>query len=128
MRVLLDTHAFLWFIAGSPMLSQRAKTCIEDAANEKLISIASIWEMAIKISIGRLSLSEPFERFIPHQIQINGFDLLPILFEHLSPLTSLPFHHRDPFDRLLVGQCITEKCAVISRDAAFDSYKIERLW
>ncbi|RPJ19468.1 MAG: type II toxin-antitoxin system VapC family toxin [Desulfobacteraceae bacterium] len=128
MRVLLDTHSFLWFIAGSPMLSQSAKTCIEDAANEKLISIASIWEMAIKISIGRLSLSEPFERFIPHQIQMNGFDLLPILFDHLAPLTSLPFHHRDPFDRLLVSQCITEKCAIISRDAAFDSYQIERLW
>lgn len=128
MRVLLDTHAFLWFIAGSPMLSQSAKTCIEDAANEKLISIASIWEMAIKISIGRLSLSEPFGRFIPHQIQINGFDLLPILFEHLSHLTSLPFHHRDPFDRLLTAQCITEKCTIISRDAVFDSYQIDRLW
>jgi len=128
MRVLLDTHAFLWFIAGSPMLSQRAKTCIEDTANEKLVSMASIWEMAIKISIGRLSLSEPFERFIPHQIQINGFDLLPVLFEHLSHIASLPFHHRDPFDRLLIAQCITEKCAIISRDAAFDCYKIERLW
>lgn len=128
MRALLDTHAFLWFISGSPMLSQRARACIEDAANEKFVSMASIWEMAIKISIGRLTLSEPFDRLIPSQMQMNGFDLLPIRFEHLAPLTKLPFHHRDPFDRLLVAQCITEKCAIISRDTAFDSYQIERLW
>ena len=124
----MDTHAFLWFIAGSPMLSQRAKICIEDVANEKFISMASIWEMAIKISIGRLSLTEPFERFIPRQIQMNGFDLLPILFEHRSPLTSLPFHHRDPFDRVLVSQCGVEKCVLLSKDRAFDLYQIDRLW
>jgi PIN domain nuclease of toxin-antitoxin system len=86
---------------------------------------------ATRVSKGErdfLRMSEPFEWFIPHQIQINGFDLLPILFEHLSRLTSLPFHHRDPFDRLLIAQCLTEKCTIISRDAAFDSYQIERLW
>ena len=128
MKILLDTHAFLWFIAGDIKLSDRAKASIEDYSNDKLVSMASMWGMAIKISIGRLKLSEPFESLIPHQIQINGFELLPIQFDHVSVVSSLPFHHRDPFDRLLVSQCMAEKCAIISMDTAFDNYLIERLW
>ena len=128
MKTLLDTHAFLWFISGDSKLSDRAKSSIEDDGNEKLVSMASMWEMAIKISIGRLKVLESFEFLIPRQIQINGFELLPIQFEHVSKVSYLPFHHRDPFDRLLVSQCIIEKCAIISRDAAFDSYPIVRLW
>lgn len=124
----MDTHAFLWFIAGDSNLSEQAKTFIEDDSNEKIVSMASMWEMAIKISIGRLKVSEPFESLIPRHIQINGFELLPIQFEHISMVSSLPFHHRDPFDRLLVSQCIVEKCAIISRDIAFDSYQIKRIW
>jgi len=128
MKILLDTHAFLWFIAGDSKLSDKAKTSIEDDSNEKIVSMASMWEMAIKISIGRLKVSEPFELLIPRQIQINGFELLPIQFEHVCRVSSLPFHHRDPFDRLLVSRCMVEKCAIISRDTAFDSYQIKRLW
>ena len=128
MKMLLDTHAFLWFIAGDSKLSNNARTSIEDDSNEKIVSMASMWEMAIKISIERLTLSEPFELLIPRQLQINGFELLPIRFEHVSRVSSLPFHHRDPFDRLLLSQCIVEKCAIISGDTAFDSYKVERLW
>jgi PIN domain nuclease of toxin-antitoxin system len=128
MKILLDTHAFLWFITGDANLSDKARTSIEDDSNQMIISMASMWEMAIKISIGRLKVSEPFELLIPSQIQINGFELLPIQLEHVYKVSSLPFHHRDPFDRLLVSQCMVEKCPIISRDSAFDRYQVKRLW
>lgn len=128
MKMLLETHAFLWFIAGDSKLSNKARTSIEDDSIEKIVSMASMWEMAIKISIGRLTLSEPFEFLIPRQLQINGFELLPIQFEHVSRVSSLPFHHRDPFDRLLVSQCIVEECTIVSGDPTFDSYEVQRIW
>ena len=89
MKILLDTHAFLWFIAGDSKLSDKAKTSIEDDSNQKIVSMASMWEMAIKISVGRLKVSEPFELLIPRQIQINGFELLSIQLEHVSRISSL---------------------------------------
>jgi PIN domain nuclease of toxin-antitoxin system len=128
MKLLLDTHTLLWFIAGSANLSANARNLIEDAANEKFVSIASIWETAIKISIGKMSLSAPFDVLFPHQLQINGFELLPVTVEHTSVITTLPFHHRDPFDRLLIAQAIEEKMTMVSVDAHFDDYGITRLW
>lgn len=128
MKLLLDTHTLLWFIAGSVSLSALARTSIEDAANEKFVSIVSIWETAIKISIGKMSLSAPFDVLFPHQIQINGFELLLVKVEHTSVVTTLPFHHRDPFDRLLIAQAIEEKMTVVSADGGFDDYGITRLW
>jgi PIN domain nuclease of toxin-antitoxin system len=116
MRLLLDTHALLWFIAGSPDLSSDARTSIEDPANEKLVSIASIWETAIKVSVGKMTLSAPFDDLFPHQLQINGFDLLPIRIEHAAAVSALPFHHRDPFDRLLAAQAIKDNLALASAD------------
>jgi PIN domain nuclease of toxin-antitoxin system len=128
MGLLLDTHVLLWFIGGSASLSADARSLIEDTANEKFVSIASLWETAIKINIGKMTLSAPFSTLFPHQLEINGFDLLPIKVEHASVVTTLPFHHRDPFDRLLTAQAIKENLTLISIDGAFDDYGVTRLW
>ncbi len=128
MKLLLDTHTLLWFIAGSTSLSAYARSLIEDAANEKFVSIVSIWETAIKVSIGKISLSAPFDILFPHQLEVNGFDLLPVTVEHTSVVTTLPFHHRDPFDRLLMAQAIEEKLTLLSVDSVYDDYGVTRLW
>jgi PIN domain nuclease of toxin-antitoxin system len=128
MNLLLDTHAFLWFVMGSDNLSSKARALIEDPANENFLSIASLWEMAIKFSLGKLVLSASFDDLIPEQLNLNGIRLLDISVDHVSLVARLPFHHRDPFDRLLVAQAITEKMPVVSIDAAFDNYGIARLW
>ena len=128
MKLLLDTHTLLWFIAGSPDLSASARSLIEDSSNEKFVSIASIWETAIKISTGKISLSAPFDELFPHQLQINGFELLSVKVEHTSVVTTLPFHHRDPFDRLLIAQAIGGKMTLVSVDEVFDDYEAIRLW
>ena len=128
MRLLLDTHTFLWFIMGSPNLSAAARSLIEDAANEKFVSIASLWEIAIKRSIGKLTLSAPFDVLIPQQLSLNGFELLNIEIEHAAVVAALPFHHRDPFDRLLIAQAAVEQMSVVSIDTVFDAYPVTRLW
>ncbi len=128
MKLLLDTHTLLWFIAGSPNLSATARSLIEDTANEKYVSIASLWEIAIKISIGKMSLTPLFDVLFPHQLQVNGFELLPIKVNHTSAIVTLPFHHRDPFDRIMIAQAIEEKMNLVSIDAVFDDYSITRLW
>ena len=128
MRPLLDTHSFLWFISGSSKLSQTARTLIEEPSNQPFLSIASLWEMAIKLSLGKLSLGEPFEVLIPEQMKANGINLLGIEIEHTALVATLPFHHRDPFDRLLVAQAVVERMPIVSADAAFDAYGVERLW
>ena len=128
MNLPLDTHAFLWFIDGSARLSPQARELIEDQGNAKLVSVASLWEMAIKISLGRLHLAQPFEELIPAQMRINGFGLLPLRIPHIAKVVALPFHHRDPFDRLIVGQCLAENLSLVSVDSAFDKYSIRRLW
>ena len=128
MKILLDTHAFLWFIEDSPKLSTEARSAIEDGFNEPLISVASLWEMAIKVSIGKLDLKKPFETFVPDQIELNGFDQLAISFQHIAAVAKLPFHHRDPFDRLLVAQALVEGIPLVSADDLLDAYGIIRVW
>jgi PIN domain nuclease of toxin-antitoxin system len=128
MKLLLDTHTFLWFIAGSHNLSQTARELIEDVANEKLVSIASLWEIAIKHSIGKLPLAAPFSALIPQQMALNGFDSLPIEIHQISLLVALPFHHRDPFDRLLIAQSLAEGIPLVSADSNFDAYGVQRFW
>lgn len=103
MKLLLDTHSFIWFIEDNPFLSLRARTLIEEPTSEVLLSVASVWEMAIKVSLGRLQLSQPFELFIPHQLLLNDITLLDITLNHTLKIATLPFHHRDPFDRLLIA-------------------------
>jgi PIN domain nuclease of toxin-antitoxin system len=127
-RLLLDTHSFLWFINGSPQISTNARTLIEDASNQPLLSAASLWEMAIKLSLGKLSLAQPFEVLIPQQMRLNGIKLLGIEIEHTAAVSRLPFHHRDPFDRLLIAQAMVEQMPIVSADTAFDTYSIKRLW
>ena len=128
MRLWLDTHAFLWFFIGNPSLSANARASIEDESNEKFFSIASLWEIAIKASIGKLILSKPFDDIFPDQLANNGIDVLTITTAHVSAITNMPFHHRDPFDRLLIAQAMTEQMQIVSADAAFDSYGVSRLW
>lgn len=128
MNLLLDTHTFLWFIDGSARLSPSARELIEDQGNAKLVSSASLWEMGLKISLGRLELAQPFEELIPAQMRMNGFGLLPLRVPHIAKIISLPFHHRDPFDRLLVGQCLVEGLSLVRADPAFDKYSVHRLW
>ena len=128
MKLLLDTHAFIWFIDGTGQLSQVACNLIGDSRNEKYISIASAWEVAIKVSKGKLTLASPVEQLFPQQIQSNGFYLLGIEWAHLKHVRELPWHHRDPFDRMLIAQAIVEQMVIVSADAAFDAYSITRLW
>ncbi len=128
MNLLLDTHAFLWFIDGSAKLSPSARELIEDQGNAKLVSVASLWEIGLKIGLGRLELEQPFEELIPAQMRMNGFGLLPLRIPHIAKIISLPFHHRDPFDRLLAGQCLVEGLSLVSVDPAFDKYFVHRLW
>lgn len=128
MKLLLDTHTLLWFIAGSSSLSSTARSLIEDPANENFVSIASIWETAIKASLGKMNLTAPFEQLFPNQLEINGFELLPVSVEHTAVVSNLPFHHRDPFDRILISQTIHEKMKIVSVDDVFDDYGLDRSW
>ena len=128
MRLLLDTHTFLWFIAGSNNLSEYARTLIEAPSNERLLSTASSWEMAIKISIGKLEVGMSFTDLVENQIKANKIQLLTIEPEHLDLVIRLPFRHRDPFDRLLIAQGISENIPILSKDAVFDNYSVQRIW
>jgi PIN domain nuclease of toxin-antitoxin system len=128
MRVPLDTHTFLWFVLGDTQLSASAKATIEDPRNEKLLSPASYWEIAIKISLGKYTLSKPYEEFMEKGITENGFVALPIEPKHTAVVTTLPFHHRDPFDRLIIAQAMVEDAAIVSNDTAFDAYSVTRVW
>ena len=128
MRLLLDTHALYWYVEDHPQLSKSAQQLIQDASNEILISPASYWEMAIKISIGKWRLNDPYEKFLDIAINSYGFEILPILPTHTQEVVGLPFHHRDPFDRLLVSQAIAERIPIVSSDSNFDRYSVTRLW
>jgi len=127
-RLLLDTHTMYWYIEGDPRLSATAQTLIQDTSNEVLISPASSWEIAIKISIGKWQLNRDYVDFIDIGLKTYAFQVLPILPTHTARLIGLPFHHRDPFDRLLVAQALAESVPIIGDDTAFDAYGITRLW
>jgi PIN domain nuclease of toxin-antitoxin system len=128
MKLLLDTQSFLWFIMGSPKLSFQAKTLIRDPNNDRYLSMASIWEMAMKMSLGKLKMAQSFAAIIPHQLQINGIEVLNISLDHILMVATLPFHHRDPFDRLIIAQALVEQLPVVGQDPMFDHYLIQRLW
>jgi PIN domain nuclease of toxin-antitoxin system len=128
MRLLLDTHAFLWFVLNDGRLSSTALGLLRDPNNLLWLSPASYWEIAIKISTGKYSLPEPFEVFMHREIQQNNLQVLPISVTHTPVLTSLPYHHRDPFDRLLIAQAIIEQVPIVSADVQLDAYSITRLW
>ena len=126
--VLLDTHTLLWFVWDDSRLSGPAKSLIEDANNRKLVSIASCWEIAIKVGLGKLDLGEPSRSFLPREIARNNFELLPISLDYATMVEGLVAHHRDPFDRLLIIQAMTEGLSMVSADTVFDQYGVSRLW
>lgn len=127
MKYLLDTHVLLWHLEYNPTLSQKLSDEIESLANDITISSASLWEITIKLNTGKLTLEEPLDAFI-QRIHHAKIDILEITTTHLLTLHSLPMHHRDPFDRLIIAQSLAEQLTLISKDSAFDSYKIGRLW
>ncbi len=128
MKLLLDTHAFLWFMSGDATLSKAARSAIEDENNDVFVSPASLWEIAIKIGVNKLTLREPFETLIPKELAENEIELLGISIAHLALVASMPFHHRDPFDRLIAAQAEVEQLTLVSMDEVFDAYGVSRLW
>lgn len=126
MTLLLDTQAFLWWVTDDPRLSSRARRAI--AGTPCLLSIASCWEMAIKASVGKLDIRRPIERFFQEQLEVNGFSLLPVSLEHAAGVAGLPFHHRDPFDRLLAAQALHQQIPIVSSDPVFRKYGVKRVW
>lgn len=126
--VLLDTHAVLWFVWDDAQLSARAKSVIEDRQVRKFVSVASCWEVAIKVSVGKLDLGEASRPFLSREIARNNLELLPLTLDHVTLVEELPFHHRDPFDRILVAQTLSEQMPLISADPAFEFYGVTRWW
>jgi PIN domain nuclease of toxin-antitoxin system len=127
MRLLIDTQVILWFQSSDEKLSNRAKELIFDGNNTCYISMASLWEMAIKINLNKLIIGLPFEDF-PEYLIANNFSILNLEFSHLKTLSILGNHHRDPFDRLLIAQSIAEQMPILSADPHFQSYDVELLW
>lgn len=128
MKYLIDTHTLLWIVTKNPRLSDKAKAIYLNSENEILFSLASIWEMAIKISIKKLSINEPLNDFIQNHVKGNDIKILNIELSHILILENLPFFHRDPFDRLIICQSINENIPIISSDRLFDSYHVNRIW
>lgn len=128
MKYLMDTHIVLWMSLADKSLSKSIKKVIETEENEIFMSMASIWELGIKISLKKLVLPFPLKDFIQDEIIDNGFGLLPIKKEHIFSLETLPFHHRDPFDRLLISQAKVEAYTVLTADKIFKKYKIPTLF
>lgn len=128
MRALLDTSTFLWFIAGDDRLSMRARHFMVDLDNELVLSVASLWEIAIKVSLGKLELLRLFGELMPEQLKENKIRVLDIELSHLSVMIELLFHHRDPFDRLIIAQSITAGLPLIACNGFFSKYPVELIW
>jgi PIN domain nuclease of toxin-antitoxin system len=126
--LLLDTQALLWFLGDDPRLPASANALIQDPANQKLVSVATCWEIAIKVGLKKLNLGEPATTFLPRELASNRFDLLPVELNHATFVESLPAHHKDPFDRILIAQALVEKLAIVGNDPVFDKYSVTRLW
>jgi len=127
MSFLLDTHTFLWFLEGNEKLSKKALVKMLDVNKKCYISIASLWEITIKLQLGKLELNFDFDELTEY-LKRNQIEILPIHFDHLKVLSELPLHHRDPFDRIILSQAIAEKFTKISQDSSFKSYKAKLLW
>ena len=128
MKVLFDTHAFIWWDSEPSKLSSNARAACEDPGNELFFSVASAWEMEIKLQLGKLQLSQPLSDLVATQQQTNGIKVLPIALTHVLHLQRLPAHHKDPFDRLLIAQANVEDAFLVSHDPAFSRYAVKMLW
>ena len=127
MRLLLDTHAFLWFVIGDTRLSRKARRAMESDDAELVLSAASVWEMAIKAGLGRLTLPVSVEEYIAEKVEA-GYRVLSVDWVHAAAVEKLPNHHRDPFDRLLISQALAENLPLVTNDAVFGSYGITVVW
>ena len=128
MALLLDTHTFLWWVDDSPRLTEPARSAIGQPDQACFVSLASCWEIAIKVSLGKLTIGSSFERFVAEQMAVNGFQPLAITLGHVARVVALPFHHRDPFDRLLAAQALDQDLDIVSIDPVFESYGVRRVW
>ncbi len=127
MDLLLDTHAFIWFISGDASLPPKVLDAIKNVENKCFISIASLWEIAIKSSLKKLELKSDFNRIVDF-LADNDIEILAITFDHLQRLLTLEFHHKDPFDRIIISQALTERLTILSKDEHFPSYTDRILW
>jgi PIN domain nuclease of toxin-antitoxin system len=127
-KLLLDTRTFLWWVGASRELSRRARSAIGSGGNDCFVSVASAWEIGIKKSLGSVRIDGALDRFLPEQLAANAFQPLPVELKHCARAATLPFHHRDPFDRMLVAQALEEGLAVVSADAVFAKYGVKRVW
>lgn len=128
MRALLDTHAFLWWITNDPRLSRKVHEIISDSENELFLSVASGWEMAIKVGLGRLQLPPKLEHFILEQMALNAIESLPVQMSHALHVYKLPAHHRDPFDRMLIAQAQLENLPILTVDPQIARYSVKVIW
>ncbi|MEG3920816.1 type II toxin-antitoxin system VapC family toxin [Microcoleus sp. T3_A4] len=127
MNILLDTHTLLWYLEDSKQLSSKAAEVIENPSNTLCFSIGSLWEISIKLGLGKLSLQNSFSE-LEEVLQQLKIEVLPITFSDTECYLNLPLHHRDPFDRILVAQAINHSLVLVSRDGTFDAYEIEGVW
>jgi len=128
MRLLLDTHSYLWFVAGSALLSNKARAVMLQPGNTIFLSMASALEIALKHSLGKLPLTVPLQVLIRDEPVAQGFSILDINADHLLAMAAMPFHHRDPFDRVIIAQGLVENLPIISCDQIFDAYQVRRIW
>ena len=128
MNYLLDAHSILWYTLNDDRLPVQQYRNIENSSNQIFISYVSIWEIGIKNSIGKLKIEKSFESFVKEKLEPYNFIFLSIQLSHVIEATSLPFHHRDPFDRMLIAQSKIENIPVISSDSVFDKYGVTRVW
>lgn len=128
MRLLLDTHTLLWLVDGDRQLSRSATEVLADPGHELLLSPASYWEIAIKVSLGKYRLADPLADFIEEAIRLYGLTVLPVTAKHAEAIVNLPHHHKDPFDRMLIAQAMVENIGLVSSDKAIDAYSVKRIW
>lgn len=128
MPYLLDTHVLIWYAEGNEKLSETARQIVDNFEEDRLISIASIWEMSIKSSLKKIQFSPSFSEFIKKEFELIDYQLLQLGLEHTFQLEQLPFHHRDPFDRIIIAQALVEGIPIVSIDKEFDKYNVERIW
>jgi PIN domain nuclease of toxin-antitoxin system len=128
MKILLDTHTFIWWDSNLNKLSSTALRCCKDQANTLLLSVASVWEMQIKLQLGKLTLKLPLIEIIETQQQTNNIEILSVHLKHVFALESLPAPHKDPFDRLLIAQANVEGAVLLSCDPIFASYPVNVVW
>lgn len=128
MKILLDTHTFLWWNEASPRLSKKALVLLSDPANTLLLSVVSAWELVLKTQTGKMRLSESPSVYVPTRMAHYAMEPLPVTLAHALACESLPLHHRDPFDRLLIAQATIEGVPIVTADPEFRRYSIKVLW